>query len=495
MSSVSETLPDPKESLSFTVEDWLQTPPAVQEFVLNLLMKVQAQEAENRQLREQLNLHSGNSSRPPSSDQPGHSKAKPSHPPSLNSEKKKKVGGQPGHAGVTRPLQPVTTVKTVKDYKPGQCGQCGAPLSGEDAAPRRHQVTEIPPVVAEVVEHRLHTLKCHHCGEHTTAAWPEGVPTHCFGPRLQALVSLLSGQYHLSKREIESLLADCCQIDLALGSVSALEQRTSQALAAPVEAARAYVRQQAVIHLDETSWPEQTHRGWLWVAATSLVTVYLIAASRGRQVCQNLLGLDCTAIVVSDRWSAYHWLLTCLRQLCWAHLRRDFQAFIDRGGSSQEIGQALLHLSNLMFQWWHAVRDGTLDRPTFQLKMLLLQQWVGALLRQGTTCDHPKTAGTCRDILKREAALWTFVWVSDVEPTNNLAERQGRPGVLWRKVSFGTQSQAGSRFVERIMTVTATLRQQKRNVLDYVTAACDAANRGLSAPSLLPDLPSTSDTP
>jgi len=346
-----------------------------------------------------------------------------------------------------------------------------------------------------VVEHRLHTLFCPHCGSQTTAAWPEGVPSGCFGPRLQAMVSLLSGQYHLSKRESEGLLDDFFGVDLALGSIPALEQRTSQALAEPVEQAREYIRQQPVVHLDETGWSEGHQRGWLWVAATSLVTVYLLAASRGRQVAQTILGLDFSGIVVSDRWSAYNWLLSQRRQLCWAHLRRDFQAFIDRGGQSQEIGQALLSLSNLMFQGWHAIRDGTMERPTFQLKMILVQQLVGELLRLGCASDHPKTAGTCRDILKREVALWTFVWVSGVEPTNNLAERQVRPGVLWRKSSFGTQSQAGSRFVERIMTVVATLRQQKRNVLDYVTAVCEAANRGLPAPSLLPEAVPLADTP
>ena len=114
---------------------------------------------------------------------------------------------------------------------------------------------------------------------------------------------------------------------------------------------------------------------------------------------------------------------------------------------------------------------------------------VGELLRKGTTCSHPGTAGTCRDILKREEALWTFVDVPGVEPTNNLAERQIRPGVLWRKGSFGTQSAAGSRFVERIMTVVSTLKQQGRNVLDYLAEACEAANQGRPAPSLLPAEP------
>lgn len=200
-----------------------------------------------------------------------------------------------------------------------------------------------------------------------------------------------------------------------------------------------------------------------------------------------MCGLSDCWIKPSLKRSAYNWLITLLRQLCWAHLLRNLQAFVDRGGESQRIGQDILTQADLMFEWWHKVRDGTMSRATFQAKMQAVEHQVGQLLRRGTACDHSKTAGTCRDILKREDALWTFVRVEGVEPTNNLAERQVRPGVLWRKTSFGTQSEAGSRFVERIMTVVATLKQQQRNVLDYLTEACDAANWGRKAPSLLPD--------
>jgi transposase len=301
------------------------------------------------------------------------------------------------------------------------------------------------------------------------------------------MVSLLSGHYHLSKRETAEVMADFFQAEVSLGSISTLEQRTSQAVSQPVNEAHAYVKTQPVVHLDETGWRQAHQKAWLWVAATSQVTIFVIRPSRGGQVARELLNISFPGIVVSDRWSASNWLLTLLRQLCWAHLRRDFQAFVERGGSSQLLGQALLTQADLMFEWWHKVRDGTMSRTTFQHKMKAVQTKVGQLLRQGTTDPHPKTAGTCRDILKREAALWTFVRVAGVEPTNNLAERQIRPGVLWRKSSFGTQSQTGSRFAERIMTVVATLKQQQRNLLDYLTEACDAANWGRPAPSLLPD--------
>lgn len=468
------------EQMPFSAEEWDQTPGVVQEFVLSLIMRLQALETEVADLREQLNRNSHNSSQPPSQDGPDVPPASP------GAKSERKCGGQPGHKGTTRKLVPLEQVKASHDLKAEICRGCGQTLRGEDPRPYRHQVTEIPPGLAEVTEYRLHTLACP-CGTETRAELPAGVPHGAFGPRLQAMISLLSGRYHLSKRDTAEVMTDFFQVEVSLGSISRLEQRTSQAISAPVNEAHAYVKAQAVVHPDETSWREANRKAWLWVAATTQVTVFLIRCSRGGQVARELLGETFSGIVVSDRWSAYNWLLTPFRQLCWAHLKRDFQAFVERGGAAQRLGQTILTQADLMFAWWHKVRDGTMSQTTFQNKMKPVQAKVGKLLRQGTKCNHSKTAGTCRDILKREAALWTFVHIEGVEPTNNLAERQIRPGVLWRKGSFGTQSKAGSRFAERIMTVVATLKQQKRNVLDYLTAASEAANCNRQAPSLLPD--------
>ncbi len=470
------------EQMPFSEEEWAQTPPAVQEFVLALVIGVQELEAELATLREQVNRNSRNSSQPPSSDGPN----VPPQPRKPATNGKRQRGGQPGHPGTTRKLVPIEQVKDSYDIKPQSCHKCGHTLEGQDPEPHRHQVTEIPPVVAEVIEYRLHRLTCPDCGSETCAELPPGVPQGAFGPRLQAMVSLLSGRYHLSKRDIEEVMGDFFQADISVGSVCALEQRTSEAISELVEEARAYVKEQPVVHMDETGWREANGKAWLWVAATSWVTVFLIRCSRGGKVAKEMLGETFSGILNSDRWSAYNWRPVALRQLCWAHLLRDFQAFVERGGDSQRIGEAILAQSDQMFDWWHRIRDGTMSRAAFQANMESVQQEVGALLRQGTTCAHDKTAGTCRDILKREAALWTFVDVEGVAPTNNLGERQVRPGVIWRKMSFGTQSEAGSRFAERIMTVVSTLKQQKRNVLDYLTEACDAANWERPAPSLLP---------
>jgi transposase len=282
------------------------------------------------------------------------------------------------------------------------------------------------------------------------------------------------------------MMHDLFGVSISVGSISQSEQATTAAVAVPVEEAHAYVRTQRTAYLDETPWRQGSQRAWLWVAVTSLVTVFLVRLSRGGQVARDLLGEAFSGILVTDRYSAYNWYPVRWRQLCWAHLLRDFEAIRGRGGTSEPIGTALLAQAHQMFHWWHRVRDGTLQRATFRSYMTPLRREVERLLAAGSRCGVPSTAGTCRDILKRRQALWTFVQVPGVEPTNNAAERAIRPGVLWRKGSFGTQSDAGSRFVASVMTVVTTLQQQQRPVLAYLTAAHEAAVRGAAAPSLLP---------
>ena len=327
---------------------------------------------------------------------------------------------------------------------------------------------------------------CSACGETTRAPWPAGVPSGTYGPRVQATVALYTGAYRLSKRTTQHVMDEVFGVPMRVGTIGPLEQATTAAVAAPVEEARTYVQAQEVAHLDETSGRQGDKRAWLWVAVTSWVTVFVVRLSRGGQVARELLGEKFSGILVTDRYRAYNWYPVRWRQGCWAHWLRDFEAMRGRGGRSKEIGDALLAQAYQMFAWWHRVREGKLKRSTFRSYMSPLRREVERLLEAGSRCGVPQTAGTCRDILKRREALWTFVQVEGVEPTNNAAERSIRPGVLWRKGSFGTQSAEGSRFVESMMTVVATLKQQQRHVLEYLTAACEAALRGEAAPSLLP---------
>jgi transposase len=369
--------------------------------------------------------------------------------------------------------------------KPDRCSDCHTPLWGDDPTPFRHQVIEIPPIQPVVTEYQWHQLVCPNCGETTRAPWPKGVPSGTYGPRVHAMVALCSGSYRLSKRTTGQVMADVFRVPMSVGMMSQSEKVTTEVVAEPVAEARAYVPAQPVAHLDETSWRQGDKRAWLWVAVTSLVTVCVVRLSRGGQVARELLGKGFCGMLVSDRYSAYNWYPVRWWQLCWSHLLRDFEAIRGRGGTSEAIGEALLEQAHQMFPWWHRVCEGTLPRSTFRSSMTPLRREVERLLEAGSQCGVAKTEGTCREILKRREALWTFVQVEGVEPTNNTAERSIRPGVQWRKGSFGTQSEDGSRFVERMMTVVATLKQQQRNVLDYLIAAYEAALRGEAAPSLL----------
>jgi transposase len=458
---------------------WERTPPEAQAYIRTLEARVETLASIVHTLQEQLNQTSRNSSRPPSSDPPQH--GRPRRP-----RGERRRGGQPGHPGSTRTLVPVEEVDEVVVLKPEQCTYCQAPLSGDDPKPWRHQVIEMPPIKPVVTEYQWHQLVCSVCGEVTRAPWPAGVPSGTYGPRVQATVSLYTGAYRLSKRTTQQVMDEVFGVPMSVGTISQLERATTAAVAAPVEEAHSYVHEQEVAHLDETSWRQGGKRAWLWVAVTSWVTVFVVRMSRGGHVARALLGETFSGILVTDRYSGYNWYPVRWRQLCWAHLLRDFEAMRGRGGRSEEIGDALLAQAHQMFAWWHRVREGTLKRSSFRSYMSPLRQEVERLLEAGSRCGVPKTEGTCRDILKRCEALWTFVQVEGVEPTNNAAERSIRPGVLWRKGSFGTQSAAGSRFVESMLTVVATLKQQQRNVLEYLTAACEAALRGEAAPSLLP---------
>jgi transposase len=431
------------------------------------------------ELEERLRQSSQNSSRPPSSDAPAVDR------PAKRPLSGRRPGGQPGHEGHQRMLLPEDQVDTIVPVKPGRCRRCAARLRGVDATPGRHQVTELPPLRPHVTEYQVHTLACAQCGATTTAALPAGVPRGAFGPQVEATVAVCTGVYHLSRRTTVGLMADLFGVELALGTVSACEQVVSEAVAAPVAAAHQYVQQQEVVHVDETGWRQGRHRAWLWVMVSALVTVFLVHARRSTVAARNLIG-ECEAILVSDRWSAYkHWPIE-QRQLCWAHLLREFTAFTERGGAAARLGRALLKDADRMFARWRRVREGTLSRPRFWRQMRPLRRRVERRLRRGATCTDGKTAATCRDLVQLATALWTFIDVPGVEPTNNAAERALRPAVLWRKGSFGTHSAAGSRFAERMLTVATTLKQQGRNVVDYVAQACVASLHGQPPPSLLP---------
>jgi len=491
--------------LGISEEDWNSTPQSVKAVVVALqqqarlleirftayekrLADMEAKDAEIESLktevaalRERLGQNSANSSRPPSSDPLQSSR------PSRRQPSGKKQGAQVGHPGAGRSLKPAEEVDHLVDLRPLRCRRCGHRLQGDDPQPARHQVTEIPSAQAEVTEYRRHTLACAACGGKTEAEWSEEVPEGSFGARLQAAIAYFTGRLGLSHRDCVEALGALHGVKLSLGSVSAIQRQVSAAVAAPVETAREFVRARAVNHVDETGWREQSRLSWLWVNATRQVTAFQIAPKRDAATAREVIGRAKTGIITTDRYLGYSWLATERRQVCWAHLKRDFQAISERSGETQELGEALLLQTKEVFRLWHQVTEGTVSRRKFQQLIAPVQQRFTELLAAGSECRSSKTRGTCRQIQAVAPALWTFVRVKGVEPTNNAAERALRRAVLWRRKSFGTQSEAGSRFVERILSVVATLRQQGRNVMAYLTAACASAHGESGSICLLPD--------
>ena len=474
-------------------EDWANTPASVRRGFEWLWQ-------ERERLREQAGQSSRNSSLPPSKDRPAHKK------PRRKEATPRTRGGQPGHPGVTRPLVPPEQVTTTRSVVPEACAACGTALPADTpttGAPYRHQVIELPPITPVITEYQLQHCACPHCGATCRAPLPAGVPALTLGPHAQALITLLTGQYHLAKRAVASLLQDLAGIAVSPASICAVEQAMSAALAAPVAATRDALQQAPAKHLDESGWPQRRDpdpgqpadtplkRGWLWSLTTADASVYLIRRSRSQAVARILLGVapDATAlvgIVITDRHGAYNWLPLAQRQLCWAHLDRDFLAISERTDpTAQRSGQGLLAQADAVFHAWRQYRDGALTFAEVGDTLQPVRAEVAALLRAGHGAD-PKTKTVCHNLLQVEPALWTFLRVEGVAPTNNAAERAQRRGVMKRDRTFGTQTSAGSRYVERLLTTVATCQVQRRNVLTYLTAALHAHLQGLPVPLLLP---------
>ena len=463
---------------------WNTIPPDARVAISALVDSLKGRIAELEQrlgdLEARLKLNSTNSSKPPSSDPIGF-KRRPPTPPSG-----RKRGGQPGHRRAQRRLVPPEEVRTITECRPTDCRRCGQALLGDDPSPLVHQVAELPRIEPLVDEYRLHRLTCPRCRVTTCGSLPAGVPSGCFGPYLQAVLSTLAGGYRLSKRQVQQMAGDLFGLSIATGMVSKLERLSAAVLEAPYNEVAMGVHDAPAAGIDDTSWREDRRKVQLWVTVTALTTVFTIAAKRSAAVAKAILGSKPNQVVISDRHSSLEWIDPAWRQICWSHLARDFQAMIDRGGAGEATGHALLRLSKRMFRGWHRLRDGTIDRQRFRTIAARLRREVKRALEAGQSCGCAKTAATCFEILKVEEGLWTFVRAEGVEPTNNASERALRHAVIWRRISGGTDSAAGSRFVERMLTVVATCRQQRRNVLDYLSSCFEANQRGQKVPSLVP---------
>jgi len=442
---------------------------------------IEGQQKRILDLETRLKKTSRNSSRPPSSDPPG----SPSSPKRKGSGKKR--GGQPGHEGHHRPLLAESDVTCVLPRFPSSCGRCGESLPpSADGKPVRRQVWELPTLRPHVTEYQFHGVVCPCCGERTVAVAGPDVPDGDFGPRAEATIAYLGAAFRLSVRERKRILAELWGLPISTGAIKRVDDRVSVRAESIYAVALEALRDAPVAHSDETSWRIQGKRGWLWTGVARDLRVFRVDGRRSREAFERLFGADFRGTLITDRLASYDGQSEDDRQLCWAHLKRDFQGFADRPEPSiRAFGKEGLAVVKILFKGWRAFRDGRGDRDRLRQRLQPARERLADLLISGAETGHDTIVGFCNHLIKRAGALWAFLDVDGVEPTNNPAERALRPAVLWRKGSFGSQSESGCRFVERMLTLIATLRAQGRPLLEFITELCSAPLRGVGPPSIL----------
>lgn len=439
--------------------------------------------AQHEELTERLNRSSRNSHLPPSSDAPGAAARGKSRGKAAG---KRKRGGQKGRRGAHRSLMPSELADEIVDLYAECCAGCGCSLPQvPDIDARRYQLIELLVGKRHLTEFRRHEVTCPRCGHRTRAPYdPTVIPASPFGPQLVAKVAILSGVYHLSRRSVQRLLREFWGIEVSLGAISGMEARASAALEPAFKQAERAVQDAEIKHTDGTSWLIAGAQTALWTVASTTVVVYKILSNGQRDTIRELFGA-LKGILISDRAKVFGFWAMKFRQICWAHLLRKFISFSERAGPAGAIGRELLDYTALLFEYWHAFQAGELSREELVQWMRPLQVQFEAALERAVAADIARLSGSCADILAHREALWTFMAHEGVEPTNNYAERALRAFVLWRRRSFGCQSERGERFAERVMTVAQTLRQQGRDVLDFFVRSVTAHAAGRSAPVLV----------
>jgi transposase len=439
-------------------------------------------EARVGELERRLNRSSRNSSLPPSQDPP----SAPPRPRGKGSGRKR--GGQEGHQGRYRRLLPPEQVDEIVEHWPERCGSCTHEFVEVDrvdaAEPSRRQVAELPPIAVRVSEHRLHRVCCPECAA-VTAAEPPAGSRWAFGPRLQAAVVTLGVRNRVSRRDATELARELFGVGVSTGTVDAIVQRAGEALAAPHTRLEQEIKRSPVVNIDETGWKTGGERRMLWGALTRRTAVFRIAAGRHAAEAQTMLGERYDGIVCSDRWGAYDYLDPTSRQICWAHLLRDFTAHSEGMGEQEEFGNAGLVVARDLFEAWQQFQqDG--DRAALQARIAPLET------KLRTELEHASRKSTktkyhrqfARNLVKRWPALWTFSHTDGVEPTNNHAERGLRGAVIHRKLSLGTQSERGERSLERLLSASITCRLRKQSLFAYLTEVITAHARDDPIPAL-----------
>lgn len=454
---------------------------AVVEVLLAMDRRIQQLEARVEKLERQLAKNSGNSSRPPSADPLRRASGRG------KDRSGRKPGGQPGHEGHGRPLLPAWAVDELVDHWPRSC-DCGHVFSESDRVavgePARHQVEELPVIAVKVTEHRCQRVRCPGCGARRTGELPRQVAKGHLGPRLQAAIATLSVRNRLSRRDAVELCEELFQARVSSGTVEAVLARVGAALADPHEDLLHAVRSSPHLNMDETGWRLQGSQRALWGMFTDQHAYFHVAADRHEDHAKMLLA-DTRAIVTSDRWWAYSHLPLARRQICWAHLRRDFTAHAEGLAEEKRFGELGLHVCERLFWAWE-VYQHTGDRRELKRQTAFLRRELKPALRRfaGKSPRNKYCRGMARNLLKAWPALWTFAAILGVQPTNNHAERSLRGAVIYRKLSLGSQSEDGEQRTARLLSASITCRLQHRSLHAYLIDLLNATARGKPPPRL-----------
>ena len=383
-------------------------------------------------------------------------------------------------------------VDETRDYWPLRCRGCDRVFELVDwvalGTPKVHQVCELPPLAVTIAEHRLHTVSCA-CGKTTRASLPAGVTASAFGPRLQAAVATLATRQRLSRRQTAETVQELFGCPVSLGAVDAIIGRVADAVAAPYDELRAQLPKEPVVYADETSWALSGKPHWAWGGFTRTFAVIALQERRNQAAAKALLG-EPDGIVCTDRFGGYNHLADTQRQVCWAHLARDFEAVSERRlPADQRLGRQLAKIAKQVFAAYHDYRDHE-DPGRLTIALEPVQARLRKLLEPVARGRRAKTAGFAADLLNRWPSLWLFADHPDlVEPTNNAAERGLRPAVIKRKLCFGSHSERGLRATERLLSIDGSCRLQHRSLYTYLAETMTAAAAGKPAPSLISQTP------
>ena len=450
--------------------------PAVRAFVDALLLRLKELELHVADLEAKLAKNSRNSSKPPSSEHP-HAKPSPQKKP----KSKRKPGGQRGHQKFERALIPTIECEEVVTCKPDQCRGCGKSLRGRDRQPLRQQVwdVEIRPVVTEYQQHRL---TCRRCGTSTCGTLPDSVDGRT-GPVLASILVLMTSWFRTSRRKAALFASDICGVPCSAAHISALEAKATTALQPIYNELAEILPDQSNLAIDETPFKRGRLRTWLWTFVASSFTVFVLRPTRKAIVLTEIIGANFDGSINCDRAKMYFQHKTL--QWCWAHLLRDFQSLIDSSDNQlKRLGHDLMRETKKLFAEYAKCRDGTIGHATLRRNLQPVRKNVEGLLLRGF---GTAARGMCKELYNHKEHLWTFLADPEVEPTNNAGERSLRHGVIWRKLSFGTQSERGDRFVETLLTIIETCQKQGKSVLGFVTQALRQTNTSIRNLSRLPD--------